>query len=66
MVLNAITEEIRDIRRRLAAKFANDVHQIGAETRRRQTESGRRIVRLPSRPPISKGPANKVLNQSGG
>lgn len=65
MVLNAITEEIRDIRRRLAAKFANDVHQIGAETRR-QTESGRRIVRLPSRPPISKGPANKVLNQSGG
>lgn len=51
MVPNPITEEIREIRHRLAAQFDNDVSRIGAETRRRQTASGRRVVRLPSRAP---------------
>ena len=36
MVPNPITEEIREIRHRLAAQFDNDVFRIGAETRRRQ------------------------------
>ena len=51
MVPNPITEEIREIRHRLAAQFDNDVFRIGAETRRRQATSGRRVVRLPSRTP---------------
>jgi hypothetical protein len=50
MVHNPITEEIREIRHRLAAMFDNDVSRIGEETRRRQALSGRRVVRLPSRP----------------
>jgi hypothetical protein len=49
MVPNPITEEIREIRHRLAAQFDNDVLRIGAETRRRQAASGRRAIRLPSR-----------------
>ncbi len=52
MVLNPITEEIRDIRHRLAAEFDNDVYRIGAELRRRQAASGRRVVRLPKRTPF--------------
>lgn len=51
MVHNPITEEIREIRRRLAARFDNDVYRIGAELRRRQAASGRRLVRLPRREP---------------
>ena len=51
MVPNPITEEIREIRHRLAAQFENDVYRIGAETRRRQLASGRRVIRLPSRTP---------------
>ena len=49
MVHNPITEEIREIRHRLAAQFGNDVYRIGAELRRRQASSDRRVVRLPSR-----------------
>ncbi len=52
MVPNPITEEIRAIRHRLANEFDNDVYRIGAELRRRQAASGRRVVRLPKRSPI--------------
>ena len=51
MAHNPITEEIRTIRHRLAAEFANDVLRIGAELRRRQEASGHRIKRLPKRTP---------------
>lgn len=54
MVPNPITEEIREIRHRLAAQFDNDVFRIGAETRRRQATSGRRVIRLPSRTPADR------------
>ena len=61
MVQNPITEEIREIRHRLAAQFDNDVSRIGAETRRRQAASGRRVIRLPSRSPtIEKSPTIAV------
>lgn len=66
MVHNPITEEIRETRHRLAAQFDNDVSRIGAETRRRQAASGRRVVRLPSRPPITKLPANNPRPLNGG
>ena len=62
MVHNPITEEIREIRHRLAAQFDNDVYRIGAEIRRRQAASGRRIVRLPKREPITKHTTNKALH----
>jgi hypothetical protein len=48
---DGITEEIREIRHQLAARFDNDVDRIGADLRRREAESGRRIVRLPRRQP---------------
>jgi hypothetical protein len=59
MVPNPITDEIREIRHRLAAQFDNDVSRIGAETRRRQAASGRRVIRLPSRTPADR----KLLSQ---
>lgn len=55
MVHNSITEEVREIRHRLAAQFDNDVHRIGAELRRRQASSGRHVVKLPRRPPFAAG-----------
>jgi hypothetical protein len=43
------TEVIREIRRKLSAEFGNDLHRIAEETRRRQRESGRKIVAPPER-----------------
>lgn len=65
MVHNPITEEIREIRHRLAAECDNDVYRIGAELRRRQVASGRRVVRLPKRSPVV-NTTNNRLQPSGG
>lgn len=62
MVPNPITEEIRTIRHRLATEFDNDVYRIGAELRRRQAASGRRVVRLPKRTPDPT--TNKAMHPS--
>ena len=64
MVHNPITEEIREIRHRLAAECENDVYRIGAELRRGQSASGRRVVRLPKRTPAV-ATTNKTVNASG-
>jgi hypothetical protein len=64
MVYNPITEEIREIRHRLAARFDNTVYRIGAELRRRQAASGHRVVRLPSRQPVATT-TNKSVKRSG-
>ncbi len=42
-------DEILAIKRRLAAQFDNDLHRIAEETRRRQRQSGRKVVSLPPR-----------------
>jgi hypothetical protein len=60
MIHNPITEEIREIRHRLAAQFDNDVSRIGAEIRRGQAISGRRVVRRPRRQPV----VSNTMNQS--
>ena len=64
MAHNPITEEIRAIRHRLAAEFDNDVSRIGAELRRRQAVSGRRLIRLPKRTPET-NPTNDAPLPSG-
>ena len=64
MVHNPITEEIREIRHRLAAECNNDVKRIGAELRRREAESGRRVVRLPKRTPTATT-TNQAMQRSG-
>lgn len=51
MTHDSITEEIREIRHQLAAKFDNDIDRIGEDLRRRQAESGRKYITLPKRPP---------------
>lgn len=65
MVRNPITEEIREIRHRLAAECDNDINRIGAELRHQQAESGRRIVRLPKRTPTATT-TNQAIQRSGG
>lgn len=64
MVSNPITDEIREIRHRLANQFNNDVNRIGADLRQREASSGRRVVRLPSRPPSNT--TNHAMQRSGG
>ncbi len=51
MILDSITEEIREIRHRLAAQFDNDIDRIGEDLRRRETASSGQVVRLPKRLP---------------
>lgn len=45
------TDEIREIKRQLAAEFDFDIKRIAEETRRRQKESERKFVTLPPRRP---------------
>ena len=65
MVRDLITEEIREIRHRLAAQFDNDVGRIGDDLRRRQAASGRRVVQLPKRQPRTIGLPNTAVDPSG-
>ena len=41
---NPITQQIREARHRLAAKFSNDLDQIVDDLQRQQRESGRHYV----------------------
>jgi len=45
------TEEIKTIRHRLGAELDFDLQKVIADTRRRQGDSGRTYIRLPSRKP---------------
>lgn len=65
MIHNPIIEEIREIRHRLAAQFDNDVYRIGAEIRRGQAASGRRVVRRPKRPPAPSKTTNQSMHPTG-
>ena len=49
MHIDPITEEIREIRRRLAAQCDNDLAKIFADLRQREASSGRTYVTLPAR-----------------
>lgn len=50
---DSITEEIRAIRRSLAAACGNDVRKIVAETQRLEGTDGRQYQTLPRRPKSS-------------
>lgn len=65
MTPNPITEEIRSIRHQLAADQGNDVARIGAELRRGQAMSGRKVVKLAPRTPDRRA-TNNPLQPSGG
>jgi len=65
MIHDPITEEIRDIRHRLAAQFDNDVYRIGAEIRRGQAASGHRLVRRSRRQPVPPSPTNQSVHRTG-
>lgn len=58
MPRDPIVDEVRAIKERLAAKFNFDVRAIGEDARKRQAESGHRIVSRPPRRPV-------VAKQSG-
>ena len=50
MPSDPITEEIRNIRDQLAARFDNDVSRMFADVREREATDGRTYVTLPKRP----------------
>jgi len=58
-------DEILAIKRRLAAKFDNDLHKIAEDTRRRQAEDGRKVVSFPPRRCEPEITTNQALNASG-
>ena len=53
------------IKRRLAAKFDNDLHRIAEDIRRRQSDEGRVVVSLPPRRYLPKITTNNPLQRSG-
>lgn len=57
---NPITQQIRESRHRLAAKFNNDLDRIVDDLQRQQRESGRQIVDR------SKDATNHAMQPSGG
>jgi hypothetical protein len=57
---NPITQQIRESRHQLAAKFDNDLDRIVDDLQRQQRESGRRVVDR------SKDATNSTLHRRGG
>ena len=57
---NPITQQIREARHRLAAKFNNDLDRIVDDLQRQQRESGRHYVDR------SKHATNHAMQRSGG
>lgn len=51
MTMKTPTDEIREIRHQLAAKFDNDLHRIVEDLMQQQRESGRTYITLPRRVP---------------
>jgi hypothetical protein len=58
-------DEILAIKRRLAAKFDNDLHRIAEDTRRRQNEGGHEVVSFPPRRCEPKSTTNESTHGSG-
>ena len=56
-------DEILAIKRRLSAKFENDVHQIFEDLRKRQNEGDHEVLVLP---PRRCNTTNQVLHESSG
>ena len=55
MTNDSTTDEIRAIRRELAAQFGNDVSKILADVRQREAADGHTYVTLPKRLPAVPG-----------
>ncbi len=58
------TDEIRAIKRKLAAECDFDIHRIAEQARRRQRESGRKSVTLPPRPRAAANTANQTMHST--
>jgi len=59
-VSDSITDEIRGIRRDLAAEFGNDLDLILADIRKREASDGRSYVSLPPRV-VSRKPDEQIV-----
>ena len=58
------TDEIRAIKRKLAAECDYDIHRIAEQARRHQRESGRKSVTLPPRPLTAENATNNAVNNA--
>lgn len=59
------TDEVRAIRRELAARLGNDIHRIVDETQRHERESGHTFISLPARAPQREDTPNQPLHRTG-
>lgn len=60
------TDEIRAIKRKLAAECDYDIHRIAEQARHHQRESGRKSVALTPRSLTAESATNPSLQRSGG
>ena len=54
MARDPIVEEVRAIRDELAAQFDYDVRAIAEDARKRQEQSGHKVVSLPPKRPVTR------------
>lgn len=59
------TDEIRAIKRKLAAECDYDIHRIAEQARRHQRESGRKSITLPTRPLRAENTTNQSIHPTG-
>ena len=59
-------DEILAIKRRLAAKFDNDIHRIAADVRKHQGQSGHEVIVLPPRRCTPSDTTNNAMQRNGG
>ncbi len=62
MEIKTPTDEIREIRHKLAARFDNDIDLIFEDIMRQQRESGRTYITLPRRVPEVVQPPHSVAS----
>lgn len=58
-------DEVLATKRRLAAKFDNDLHRIFEDLRSRQADSGHEFITLPPRRCNATTTTNNAVNRSG-
>ena len=59
-------DEILAIKRRLAAKFDNDIERIAADVRKYQGQSGHEVISLPPRRCTPNTTTNNAMQRNGG
>lgn len=64
-MIDPIVEQTRKAGDKLFARHGNDIHAVAEYLRRRERESGRRVVTLPAKPPLRRIAAPSMRKKAG-